>query len=237
VFGPILFVALIWLAWRGWRQGLAKPDRLLMCFTLPVIAIITAQAFVSRAHANWAATAYVAGTVLVSGVLLRQGQTRWLAASLVLQAVLAPVLAIAPSRAAQLYLPGIGNPFSRMLGWSGMAADVRATVLEAQKAGRPFQAVITDDRSITAELLYYMRGVSTPVLAWRDGGRPHDHYELTRPYVAGLEPVLLVSVRRDASRIIGRFTTIVPLGERRAAIGAHEARTFNLYALSGQRGQ
>ena len=37
-------------------------DRLLLAFSLPIIAVITAQAFLSRAHANWAAVCLCRGS-------------------------------------------------------------------------------------------------------------------------------------------------------------------------------
>ena len=38
---------------------------------------------------------------------------------------------------------------------------------------------------MTAELLYYMRDEPTPVMAWREKGKPQDHFELTRPFGRG----------------------------------------------------
>ncbi len=79
-----------------------------------------------------------------------------------------------------------------------------------------------------------MRGEPTPVLAWRHPGQPpHDHFELTRPYRAGRDPVLLVSIRRDADAITRRFALVMSLGERRVAAGAGEERAFRLFSLSG----
>ena len=76
----------------------------------------------------------------------------------------------------------------------------RAELAKARAAGRPFAAVLTDDRAVTAELLYYMRDEPTPVLAWREGA-PHDHFELTRPFTAATTgPVLLVSLERTPAR-------------------------------------
>src|SRR5262249_35001210 len=53
VFGPILFAGLLMIARRAMRERLTEPDRLLLAFALPVIAVVTLQAFVSRAHAEW----------------------------------------------------------------------------------------------------------------------------------------------------------------------------------------
>jgi hypothetical protein len=90
VFGPVPFAVLgggtILLAVR---KRLAAADIMLLCFALPPLITVAAQAFVSRANANWAGAAYVAGSVLVAAWLLRWGARRWLFGGLALQAVLA----------------------------------------------------------------------------------------------------------------------------------------------------
>ena len=95
-------------------------------------------------------------------------------------------------------------------------------------------AVITDDRSVSAELLYYMRGEATPVLAWRLASeKPQDHYELTRPYFASpREPVLLVSVRATAEDVTRHFTAVTALGANELPAGMAKRRVA-LFMLSG----
>lgn len=234
VFGPILLAALLLLVARAWREGLPETERMLLVFTLPVLALITAQAFVSRAHANWAATAYVAGSLLVASALVRLGQVKWLKASLALHLAVALLLAVGTTAAGRFTLPVIGDPFQRTLGWKALAEEAQRTLAAARAEGRPFKAVFADERAITAALLYYMRGEPTPVFAWHDGGRPKDHYELTRPYRdPGKAPALLINVRRDAGQILNRFTTIEPLGERSIPAGLGAPRKVQFYALSG----
>ena len=236
VFAPAisLFAVLLSTSWTAWRERLPEPDRLLLAFTLPVLVAVTVQAFVSRAHANWAATAYVAGTVLVIAVLLRAGRRGWLNGSFAMHTALVAIIGLAAWQAGQFKLPFGADPFARTLGWKALASEAHETLETARRQGRPFGAVITDDRSVTAELLYYMRNDQTPVLAWWEGGRPHDHFELTRPFKAGVaEPVLLISVRRDASPVTARFDTVEPLGERAVSAGQTEVRKVRLFALSG----
>lgn len=233
VFGPILFATLLTITWRAWRDGLDERDRMLLAFTLPVLVIVTAQAFLSRAHANWAATAYVAGTVLVVATLLRDGSRRWFGASMIIHTALALGIGIATWQAGQFRVPFGGDPFTRTLGWNALAAEAEAALAAARKDNRPFTAVITDDRSLTAELLYYMRRDPTPVLAWYEGGRPQDHYELTRPFKGTSGPVLFVNVRQDATQVTRRFDSAALLGERQIPAGASEVRRIRLYALSG----
>ena len=239
VFGPILFVALLTITWRAWKQGLPEADRLLLAFSLPIILLITVQAFVSRAHANWAATAYVAATVLVTATLLRDLSMRWLRGSLVLHLVLLVALGAAMATAGRFALPGVGEPFARTLGWAALGKEVEKRVAAGGGGGRRFAAVITDDRALTAELLYYARDLEksgTRLLAWRPpGAKPNDHFELTRPYIAGTpDPVLLVSVRQDASDVLRHFAKAEPLGHEDLPAGQSKRR-ITFYALSGYR--
>lgn len=236
VFGPVLAVALAGVLGRAWYEGLRSADRLLVCFTLPVLAVITTQAFVSRAHANWAATAYVAASILVPAALLRLERRRWLGASLGLHLAVLALLIAGTTAAGRFALPIAGDPFSRTLGWAELGARTSRILAEAKAADRPFRAVIADDRAITAELLYYMRDEATPVLAWQSGPRPMDHYEMTRAFRdARQTPVLLVSVRQDAERIIDRFADVRELSRDAVPAGRGQPRQVRFIALSGYK--
>ncbi len=239
VFGPILFGSLLVITVRAWRQGLPAPDRLLLAFALPVIIIVTVQAFLSRAHANWAAVSYVSATVLVTATLIREVSWRWLKASLALHVAILVAIGLATAMAGSFRLPGGGDPFARTLGWRAVAEETAAVLAAARGAGRPFGAVLTDDRAVTAELIYYMRDEPTPVFAWHERGtRPRDHYELSRPYAKGSpEPVLLVSLRRSAGRIGERFAVAVPMVTSEVQAGAGPARRVTFFKLEGFKGE
>lgn len=196
VFGPILFGALLVIVWRAYHHGLPSPDRLLLAFALPIVLIITVQAFLSRAHANWAAVSYVAATMLVTATMLRDGARGWFNTSLGLHLLLIPVMAVGLAVARDITLPGTTNPFARTLGWSALAQATRNRIEDARTKGTPYAAVLTVERAVTAELLYYMRASGVSVLAWPAAGRPKDHYQLTRPIGPGTAgPLLVVSLR------------------------------------------
>ena len=235
VFGPILFGALLAITWRAWKDGLPAPDRLLLAFALPVIVLVTMQAFLSRAHANWAAVSYVSATVLVTATMIRDKAWRWFNGSLALHAAILVATGVATATAGAFRLPGGADPFARTLGWRALAEETAAVLAGAREAGRPFGAVLTDDRSVTAELLYYMRAEPTPVFAWREPGmRPRDHYELSRAYGRGSpEPVLLVSLRRSAGRLGDRFAVVEPLEDREVRVGGSAVRRVAFYRLEG----
>ena len=121
VFGPILFTSLGIITWRAWKHGLPDADRFLLAFSLPIIVGITVQAFLSRAHANWAATAYVAATILVTATMIRDVKWRWLSGSMVLHVSVAVLIGLATWQAGRFVLPGGVDPLARTLGWQAIA--------------------------------------------------------------------------------------------------------------------
>ncbi len=234
VFGPVLFGGLLVVTRRAYHQGLPSADRLLLAFSLPVLLVIFAQAFVSRAHANWAAVSYIAATVLVVASLVRDLSWGWLKGSFAVHVALVLLLGIATGVAGRYAPPFGSDPFSRTLGWRAIAEETRAEVAKARAGGKPYAAVLTDDRSVTAELLYYMRDQPTRVVTWFPGGRPNDHFELTRPYNAAVGgPVLFVTLARDKSVVTRRFATVADLGARDIPAGKSTRRRVAFYSLTG----
>ena len=215
VFGPPLFGALLvycvnWLRDPHARASARGPERLLLAFTVPVLLLMAVQALLSRAHANWAAFAYVAGTVLITAVLLRQGWHRLFRASMAIHLVVVVLIGIGGIVAGRVALPGGVEPYARLLGWKALA---EAAADQARTGG--FAAIATDKRALAAELLYYLRDAAIPVVAMRDDSPPSDHFEMTRPLDATTpRPVLLVSFSRNgpaASEALGAAN--IPAGQ------------------------
>jgi 4-amino-4-deoxy-L-arabinose transferase-like glycosyltransferase len=233
VFGPILFAILIWIVIRAVREPAGSRERMLLYFTIPVIAIITLQALISRAHANWAAVAYPAATILVTATMLRL-DFKWLfRATLSLNLIVLVVLGAANFVAPRLVLPGKADPYARVLGWRDVAG-----VVGKELRANPYGTVLTEDRLVTAEMLYYLREHPVPILAWSPNNVPRDHFELTRPFGprAG-QPILLVTLRPTANHVTDEFESVEPLGEFKIPAGPKSSRTVSLFALSGYRGK
>lgn len=238
VFGPILFAALMVLTWRAWRNGAPEADRLLLSFALPVVVIIATQALVSRAHANWAAVSYVAASVLVTATMIRELDWKWLKGSLALHIVLVVAVAVAAIYAGRFALPSGVDPYARTLGWRQLAAATRGEIAKAAGAGKPYAAVVADERSVTAELIYYMRDTATPVLAWKAEPRPQDHFELTRPFTPAVKgPVLLVSLAAMPDHITTRFGSAQQIAALDIPAGAGKPRRVTFFALEGYTGK
>jgi hypothetical protein len=216
VFGPISFGALIAGVGLAVRRRRAEPaELLLLCFTLPPIAIVAVQAFVSRANANWSGAAYLAGAVLVAHWLMRWRARRWLTAAIALQAVVAVLLlaiVVSPGLADRL---GAANSLKRARGWreTAKAVENRARI----EAPGGLSAIAVNNRFLYAGLAYYARdylaGPLAPKLTvWIRGTGPGNQAELASPLTPALGGrVLAVAVEgwfdtemaRDFARALG----------------------------------
>ena len=67
VFGPILFFYSYFLFLRAFIEIKLS---LLAMLSLPIIILITIQSYLKIANANWAITAYIAATLILSALLL-----------------------------------------------------------------------------------------------------------------------------------------------------------------------
>ena len=233
VFGPILFIVLLRTAWREIRHPSDPRKTLLLSFSLPVLAILTVQAILSRAHGNWTATAYPAATILVTAVMLELNRRILFAISLGLHLAIAVALAIVPAFAERLPLFERLQFLSRVVGWRDVADAVR------EKLGADhYGAVLVDTREIAAELLYYMRDSTVPLYVWPAGPVPTDQYEMTRAYGQGApEPVLFVSLKRCPANLKNSFGEVVELGTETRVLVETKTRILHFCRLSGYKGR
>ncbi len=228
VFGLVPFGALAYAAFRFVRGK--KHDRtmlLLFIFAVTPLLIVASQAFISRAHANWAAAAYPAATILVTAFLFRR-DAGWLAKTSI----------AVHSFAFLVFSVGVVNlGVVDQLGLSGAVKDIRGwedqtTAILGQGDG--YDAIVIDDRYLISEMLYYQRDADIDIVAIDPNANTDNHFEA---FVA-FDPdrhkkVLFVTTRDDAAHVDYRFRSIEPVGAVRAEIGEGQSRRYTLFALGG----
>ncbi len=168
--GPLVF-ALMFGILKGGRDPVA---RLLLCLSLPVIAIIMAQAFLSEANANWALAAMPALVVWLAGWLAgaESPRARVGMAALTINATLSVViLAVTLAGSLGPLTPG-SDPLRRLRGWSQLASDSAAAL-----TGHDATTIIADRRAAAALLSWHFHDTGIDVLVHDEDGIPSNHFE------------------------------------------------------------
>ncbi|MDB5425623.1 MAG: 4-amino-4-deoxy-L-arabinose transferase [Phenylobacterium sp.] len=187
-FGPIPFAVLIaGGAILAWRRRLTPADMLLICFTLPPLLIVTVQAFVSRANANWSGASYLPGAILVAAWLIRWRGRRTLIAALAIQAAAAAVFlgcVLSPGLADTLHA---ANSFKRAKGWS----EATGLILDRAREDPGLTAIAVNNRFLYYAISYYGRGRlrnpgAPPLRAWLLAPEPQNQAETTAPLTPAL---------------------------------------------------
>ena len=237
LFGPVPFGVLaagIGAAALA-RRRLVAEDALLLAFVLPPLLMVAAQAFVSRANANWAAAAYVPGSALVAAWLLRRRARGLIVAALGSQAVIAGLFVAAAVSPAAADAIGLDNALKRTRGWAALTREI-----EQAMTREAWTAVAVDDRFLFNALAYYgrdafARGDAPPLVMWVREAVPQNQAETEaplRPRQAGR--VLVASLVPDYRGEMTRdFRAWRPAGVISVRLDAERTREAALFEASG----
>ena len=237
VFHPILMgviLAGLIVGLRRSRWPYVKPDDIvLLCLSLPVIAIGLGIGFLSKANANWAAPAFVGLSIVATVWLLRVEARRWMVATLAVSIVVAAGLYTAALSPRFIDMIGQSNAFKLLRGWNTQGPAIARA---AREGG--FEAIMAEDREDMASLLYYTRESGLPLYMWTpEPGHPTDHFQMSRPYAGTPDRVLFITRRDDSTDVANRFASAreieissIPIGIKR---GETVRRVFHMIELSG----
>lgn len=195
VFGPIPLGALIvGLVLAARRRRLSAADLTLLCFTLPPLLIVTGQAFISRANANWSGAGYLAGSVLVAAWLVRWRARRWFLAALAIQGVVAAFFLAAVVSPALADRVGLANGLKRARGWE----ETTRIILDRAAREPGLTAIAVNNRFLFYAIAYYGRDQlgpgAPPLTSWLLMEGPRNQAETAAPLTPALgRKVLMVS--------------------------------------------
>lgn len=181
VFGPVFAGVFLWLIPRRKTADEAR----LLSFALPVLLLVSVQALLSGAYANWAFATYLSATPLVVLWLLRHGRERLLAVGIALNMTIGfvvPLLYVAPELMARDGTPLIAR-------YMGRAEISRQILAHAADDGVP---VVAENRDILADLLHTGRDGAVPVFARTRPGPARHYYDQKFAYAPQPGPVLYI---------------------------------------------
>lgn len=225
VFGPVFFAIMVWSSVQA-LFGRGPADRRgPVLLTLPVLAVVTGQALLSHAYANWAVGAAVGGSLLAALVLL--DRPRLLAVVLALHAVLAAALPLLPALAIDLALPNGQALFKR---YTGRSDSARFALDLAHSRGLP--AVVSAERAMLADLFYYTRPGDPQIFAAPDQGPPTNHYAMVHALPPGMSGLVLLVIDDSAvDRLLQSMPGAQEVGRYQPGTGWALRRTFVALAV------
>ena len=177
VIGPLAFLLFCIALLRLPRQINLSFAQRLLCFSLPVILIMTTQAYLKTANANWAATAWPTACLLI-GCALAQKEPfivgrLWGRMALSINIFAGLMIATAVFFGTFGQWTPQSDPLRRLRGWDALAQDVTATA-KAHNA----TIIIADRRAEAALLSWHLHDTAYRVKVLDEDGRPGSHFEL-----------------------------------------------------------
>ncbi|MDK3017088.1 ArnT family glycosyltransferase [Pseudodonghicola flavimaris] len=193
VMGPITFGAYLWLAPRALARADWAP-RWLVAMSLPTLLLVTLQALLSKAYANWAVTACLGLLLLVVPVLWHRARSLfWVA--LALNLALSAFLPIAATQADRW---AVGDHHRLLMRRYIGQGEMSSRILEEARA-RGLSAVVSDDRHLLADLFHKAKGSEIAIYAAPPAGRPENFYAQRHPYPATRQDGFLFATLNGAS--------------------------------------
>lgn len=237
VFGPVMVIALIAAiiaAARAWRPdwSAARAELMLAAFAAPPLLIVAFQAFLSRAHANWAASAYAAGTILAVAFLLRGPVwRRWaLYASILLHVGAGTGMMVLTASPRLADAAGAESAFHRVREWPATADALADAARETRAA-----ALVFDNRNDFHQMQRYGSAFPAPLFMWRRYENAHNYADTVWPLPSAFEGEVLVVSQRpfEAPLMDEDFAHFEPAGQIVIALGPTRTRRYQLFLAKG----
>jgi 4-amino-4-deoxy-L-arabinose transferase-like glycosyltransferase len=231
--GPVFALAFLAALIMAWRQRHDERLQLLVCFSVPLLAIVFLQAVRSEANGNWAAPAFVSATVLAVVGLSRLKLRWWLVAiSVNVVIMLAVYHAKDIYRLAGQPMPARFDILKRARAWDVLARQIRPVLAE-----HPDAILLTENRTLMAHLLYELRDMHLQHAAWKPQAAPRDHYQLTVPLTENDRGRSAILVTQTSSAgVLERFDSHQTLEHVSVLAGPALRREVDVILLEGFKG-
>ncbi len=235
VFGFISFAVFLVYAFQLLKNWQETPPHRLIVFALVFLSVITLQALLGSANANWAVPTYIAASILVGYYLAENSRTRWLVAAIILNLSVGSLVYHYESA---LGIFGIeltrDNDILRdARGWRSLAQEVQKL-----KANYPAATMLFDSRYEMAEMVYYIRPHPLDAVKWNPRKEIHDHFDLvtTMDGKLGSDFIYVTSSPALAEQMTQSFLLTRKLSDIELRVNKSYKKNFHVFYLHEFRG-
>ena len=223
VTGPVFFILFAAVLLRNRLSHLRLQ---LIWFCLPVLLIMTGQAFLKTANANWAATAWPAACLLVGMAMAHHlpklaGQ---LSLSVNLFASLIVIIGLGMGNLQSLTPQS--DPLRRLRGWEVLAQDV----VTAANEHNAF-IIIADRRAEAALLSWHLHDSPYQIKVIDEDGIAGSHFELNHALSEDDARPYIFIIDKDADLPDNLKMSAQKIGLSETAISARRTRTKDIYLI------
>lgn len=154
VFGVVSFALLLFLLFKIKENFKDETFVMLFIFAFLFLSVITTQAFLSRAFANWAAPSYVSASILVGYYFIKSDKSKILKIAIGLNLFLMSLIYHFDdlTKIAKIEQTRKSDPFRRIRGWDQAGLQI-AQILQ----NNPERILLASDRDVLSEMIYYAR--------------------------------------------------------------------------------
>ena len=235
VIGPVWFLGIVLALLAMRRAEMDWRMKMLGWQTGTLLVAITAVAFYTRAHPNWAAPAYVAGSLLAARWFLTRSAD-WALKAQAAIGVLGAVLLYGAAWAYATYpgdLPRGPDPFKKMRLAEPFCGPALAAMGEEGA-----EVLLSNDRRRLSECMFLGGFGFEGIAVWNPDLNPKNHHELVATLFPGDDRVMLLAVMSEveAKRIASHFDDAREI--EAGQFQTHSGRSFGyaIWAVQGFRG-
>jgi 4-amino-4-deoxy-L-arabinose transferase-like glycosyltransferase len=154
IFGIVSFALLLFLVFKIRANFKDETFVMLFVFTFLFLGVITTQAFLSRAFANWAAPSYVGASLLVGYYFIKSDKSKILKIAIALNLFLMALIYHFDdlTQIAGIEQTRKNDPFRRIRGWDQAGVQI-AQILQNNRD----RILLAGDRDVLSEMIYYAR--------------------------------------------------------------------------------
>ena len=228
-----------WFLW--WlRPGMQQPGwrlnpgyKFALCMSVVFFVVISAQALLSRANANWAAPGF-AGVAMLVGVAMSNARILQNASGLALNLALILILQFYHPLLAALDIERTSknDPYKRVTGWREAMWALQPMLKE-----EPERLVVSNSRLLLANLHYYSDAPRPQIRAWNSNALVDNHYELVADL--GMNPgadILFIARNPLGDEVLKRFNLSLQLAPIQVPVYDDLTRRLYIYRLDGFKG-
>lgn len=235
VFGFISFAVFLGYAVQLLKNWQATLPHQLVIFALVFLGVITLQALLGSANANWAVPTYISASILVGHYLAKNSQSRLLAAAILLNLLLGSLVYHYESALGLfgMELTRDNDILRDARGWRSLAQEVQKL-----KADYPSATMLFDSRYEMAEMVYYIRPHPLGAVKWNPRNEIHDHFDLvtTMQDKVGRDFIYVTSASGLTEQMTQAFLTTHKLSAIELVVNKTYKKNFHVFYLHDFRG-